>query len=121
MIRSWVPWWVLIVVLAGTLTLAGDPVSAREMLRCESWNNQYQHCRMKTKYGVVLVYTLSSRKSRCIRGQTWGWDRYGVWVKRGCRAVFVQGNWVNRFAHRPGHDGDSRDGGLLDDYYRRRW
>jgi Protein of unknown function (DUF3011) len=26
--------------------------------------------------------------SPCVQGQTWGWDRRGIWVDRGCRADF---------------------------------
>lgn len=29
--------------------------------------------------------------SACIQGQTWGYDRSGVWVDRGCRAEFFSG------------------------------
>jgi hypothetical protein len=35
---------------------------------------------------VQLLRTLSD--SACIEGRTWGWDRNGVWVDRGCRAEF---------------------------------
>jgi hypothetical protein len=27
--------------------------------------------------------------SPCIQGSTWGWDRQGIWVDRGCRADFL--------------------------------
>ena len=36
--------------------------------------------------GVQLIRTLSD--SACVQGRTWGWDRSGVWVDRGCRAEF---------------------------------
>ncbi len=33
--------------------------------------------------------------SPCTQGQSWGWDRNGVWVDRGCRADFVLGGGGN--------------------------
>ena len=27
--------------------------------------------------------------SPCVQGSSWGWDRNGVWVDRGCRADFL--------------------------------
>ena len=42
-----------------------------------------------TRDGVTLVRQLSD--SRCIQGQTWGWDARGVWVDRGCRGEFRSG------------------------------
>ena len=29
--------------------------------------------------------------SACTYGSTWGWDKHGVWVDRGCRADFEVG------------------------------
>ena len=39
-----------------------------------------------TGHSVILVRQLSD--SRCVQGQTWGWDARGVWVDRGCRGEF---------------------------------
>jgi hypothetical protein len=43
-------------------------------------------CRVDTHDGVYLVRQRSG--SDCIFGRTWGFDREGIWVDRGCRADF---------------------------------
>lgn len=55
-------------------------------LRCESRNNRQQRCNVRVTRGVDLIRQLS--KTRCVRGQNWGWDRSGIWVQGGCRGEF---------------------------------
>jgi len=55
-------------------------------VRCESQDGRSRHCSAPVQRGVQLVRTLSD--SACIEGRTWGWDRTGIWVDRGCRAEF---------------------------------
>ncbi len=55
-------------------------------IRCESTNQSYRHCRADTRDGVQLYRQLS--KSACRYNDTWGYDRRGVWVDRGCRGDF---------------------------------
>lgn len=63
-----------------------------EVVRCESRNGRWTHCGANTRGGVRLVRQLSD--SRCIEGQTWGYDRNGIWVAGGCRAEFrVRSGW----------------------------
>ncbi|MFL6592099.1 MAG: DUF3011 domain-containing protein [Luteimonas sp.] len=57
-----------------------------QVLRCESQDGRARHCNAAVQRGVQLIRTLSD--SACIHGRTWGWDRDGVWVDRGCRAEF---------------------------------
>ncbi|AXC09618.1 hypothetical protein ACPOL_0233 [Acidisarcina polymorpha] len=46
--------------------------------------------------------------SACIQGQTWGYDRRGTWVDRGCRADFVVlgggSNWGPGPGYPPGNN-----------------
>lgn len=65
----------------------------QDAIACESRNYGYNHCPMKTSYGVKLVAQLSSGRGECVEGRTWGWDSGGVWVDGGCRGRFIQGNW----------------------------
>lgn len=58
----------------------------RDRIRCESTNQSYRHCRANTRDGVRLYRQLSS--SACRYNDTWGHDRRGVWVDRGCRGEF---------------------------------
>lgn len=41
--------------------------------------------------------------SPCTQGRTWGYDKSGIWVDRGCRADFIAG--VSNRPGRPGYDG----------------
>ena len=59
---------------------------AREV-RCESRNEREQFCRVDTRGGVRIVDQRSD--APCNYGRTWGYDRRGIWVERGCRADFV--------------------------------
>jgi len=56
-------------------------------LRCESQDNRQHRCNTSVYSGVQLQRKLSD--APCIQGSTWGWDRGGIWVDRGCRADFV--------------------------------
>lgn len=62
------------------------PAAAATKLICASTNFDYSHCRIDTRNGVRLVQQLSS--APCIQGRTWGTDRGGIWVDRGCAAEF---------------------------------
>ncbi|HSR66169.1 MAG TPA: DUF3011 domain-containing protein [Xanthomonadaceae bacterium] len=54
-------------------------------VRCESSDGRPHRCDTPVQR-AVLQRQLSS--SRCVQGQTWGWDPNGVWVAAGCRADF---------------------------------
>ena len=63
-------------------------------LSCSSDDGGRVFCPADTRGGVQLVRQRS--QSPCIQGQTWGFDRRGIWVDRGCRADFqtgAGGNW----------------------------
>ena len=55
--------------------------------RCESQDGRMRRCSADTRYGVRINRQLSD--SPCAEGSTWGWDRNGIWVDRGCRADFL--------------------------------
>ena len=63
-----------------------DVVDSPGMVRCESDNGRWNQCAVDTRGGVELVRQLS--RSACVRGQSWGVDRGGIWVSGGCRAEF---------------------------------
>jgi DUF3011 family protein len=64
----------------------GSGYGAGRVVRCESQDGRSRHCNAPVQRGAQLLRTLSD--SACIQGSTWGWDRSGVWVDRGCRAEF---------------------------------
>lgn len=56
-------------------------------VRCESGKSRYHRCNVPVYRGVQLQRKLSD--SPCSQGSSWGWDRNGIWVDRGCRADFL--------------------------------
>jgi hypothetical protein len=58
-------------------------------ITCASDDGRRHYCPIKTRGYANMVNQRSG--SPCIQGQTWGWDRGGVWVDRGCRADFIVG------------------------------
>ncbi len=57
---------------------------------CASDSGGRQRCPTDTRGGVQMVRQRSS--SPCVYMQTWGWDKAGIWVDRGCRADFQIGS-----------------------------
>lgn len=82
-------------------------------IRCASRNYSYNLCQVDTGRGsqVELVSQLSG--SECVEGRSWGWNRAGIWVDRGCSGAFrVARRWER--PQRPDRDRD-RDRGRDDD------
>ncbi|MBL8250567.1 MAG: DUF3011 domain-containing protein [Candidatus Competibacter sp.] len=75
------------VALAAGLSAA--PARA-DTLVCESHDGQTNRCSADTRGGVRLVTQYS--KHGCYEGDTWGYDRRGIWVSNGCRAQFRIGD-----------------------------
>ena len=65
------------------------PLSSADTISCSSDDMHRHYCSANTRGGVQLVKQRSDAK--CIQGQTWGYDRQGIWVDRGCRADFSTG------------------------------
>jgi hypothetical protein len=66
-------------------------------ITCESNNGARRYCG-RVGNDVTLQQQLS--QSPCVRGQSWGVDGQGLWVDRGCRAVFFANG--NNFGPGPG-------------------
>ena len=82
-------------VVAAVLSAALLPAlsaSAEQYVRCESQDYHHRYCRAETDNRAELVRQFS--KTRCVLGQSWGYDRRGVWVDRGCAAEFRVGRGV---------------------------
>jgi len=56
------------------------------MITCSSNDGRRNWCDIGGRRDVRLNRQISG--SACIQGQTWGTDRRGLWVDRGCRAEF---------------------------------
>jgi Protein of unknown function (DUF3011)/Ricin-type beta-trefoil lectin domain len=55
-------------------------------ITCASNNGSRVYCDANTSGGVLMLRQISG--SPCRQGETWGYDRRGIWVDRGCRAEF---------------------------------
>jgi len=80
---------------------AGGGNAGPDRLICESRDFRYRFCQADTRDGVRLLRQLS--EAPCRQGETWGVNRDGVWVDRGCVAEFA----VER-AGEPGYDDEHR-------------
>lgn len=64
-------------------------------ITCESQNNSFNTCNVRTYGYVQVVRQLSS--APCVAGRTWGYQMDQIWVGNGCRAEFQVGggnsNW----------------------------
>ena len=56
-------------------------------ITCASDDGNRHYCAADTRYGVRMVNQRSG--SPCKQGYSWGYDRRGIWVDRGCRADFI--------------------------------
>lgn len=64
-----------------------QPVGTKSTVTCESLRHTRSYCRVNTTGGISLQTQLS--KSSC--HGNWGYDRNGIWVDNGCRAIFEVG------------------------------
>jgi hypothetical protein len=71
------------------LRLAQRPSGGTKTIRCESRGERYEYCRTSTRGRVRLERQLSS--APCRQYSTWGTDGdgSGIWVRNGCRGIFV--------------------------------
>lgn len=90
--------WVLFSLF---ILMAVSAVEAQDSLKCESNDGRRNYCGNYNPNEITLDRQISD--AACIAGRTWGVDRQGLWVDRGCRAYFR----VDRFqGGRPGYDRD---------------
>jgi hypothetical protein len=61
----------------------------RFQVRCGSNNFQYNFCAADLGGGGRAYVERQISGTPCVEGQTWGWNRAGVWVVQGCDAVFT--------------------------------
>ncbi|MEO8096945.1 MAG: DUF3011 domain-containing protein [Acidobacteriota bacterium] len=65
----------------------GGPNGNVSQMTCASENGRRVYCNTDTRGGVQLIRKLS--RNACRQGTSWGYDRRGIWVDRGCRAEFA--------------------------------
>jgi Protein of unknown function (DUF3011) len=81
------PLWTMTVALA--LAVPAGVAADEQTLRCESKKYRYNYCSADTDGRVTLTRQLSNR--RCVLWESWGYDKRGVWVDKGCSGEFRVG------------------------------
>jgi hypothetical protein len=76
-------------LICAALAIGPWPARAEETIRCDSRGFRYNYCRVSTDNRVTLVRTHGFVS--CREGSSWGYDRWGVWVDRGCSGEFRVG------------------------------
>ena len=89
----------------GLRAQSGITAQNGRQVTCASDDGKRHLCQVTTQYGVRMVNQRSG--SPCIQGQTWGYNRNGIWVDRGCRADF----WLGGGYHGGGPGGYPPPGG----------
>jgi hypothetical protein len=87
----------MLAIALGTASVSPSPAVAGfqpgygppPRITCSSNDGRRNWCDIGPSRDVRLVRQISG--SACIRDNTWGVDRRGLWVDRGCRAEFVVG------------------------------
>ena len=74
------------------VAMFGAPLAAHaeRIVRCESYGMRYRYCPADTDNRVELDRKLSMFE--CREHRSWGYDRHGIWVDRGCSAEFRVGD-----------------------------
>jgi hypothetical protein len=83
----------------GLRAQSGITAQNGRQVTCASDDGKRHLCQVTTQYGVRMVNQRSG--SPCIQNQTWGYNRNGIWVDRGCRADF----WLGGGYHGGGYPG----------------
>jgi hypothetical protein len=79
----------LFAALSGYYLVASANYYVPNIVSCDSDHYRKNFCRADTRGGVRLFKQKSD--APCIKGKTWGFNRHGIWVDRGCRAKFEIG------------------------------
>jgi len=85
---------ILLASFVMTHSIAAAPAPQGQVITCSSDDMRRNYCAVDVSRGVQLVRQRSD--AACVYGRTWGYDRRGIWVDRGCRADFQVGanpNW----------------------------
>jgi hypothetical protein len=64
------------------------------IILCTSEPGERQFCAADTSAGVALVRSIG--KAPCVRGESWDYDRAGIYVSDGCSGAFVAGEAIQQ-------------------------
>ncbi len=71
------------------------PPPPQGIIICTSEPGERNLCAADTSAGVALVR--STGKAPCLLGETWGYDKSGIWVSDGCSGAFAAGQALQQF------------------------
>lgn len=97
--------WTLGVLAGGAIS--GPAVAQHyggNVVHCESVDYHDNYCPANTRGGVQLVR--QSSHAPCYEGESWGYDRRGIWVSNGCAGDFAIGGHTQRYDDHGGRYGD---------------
>lgn len=79
-------------LVAALAPVAGHAQGYRDRVTCGSVDGRFARCDVGWRDADLVR---QDSDARCVRGQTWGFDRGAIWVDRGCRGQFVpaRGGW----------------------------
>ena len=81
--------WLMLVALLLALLLTGrSPCRAAEQITCVSDKGLWTHCDLMDAHQAEVGLVQQLSRSKCEKGVTWGVDGEGIWVDKGCRAIF---------------------------------
>ncbi len=95
----------LFVIGDETRLVDSTPTAPRQIV-CESRSGRRHHCPLDVRPGVQLVRELHGKA--CIEGATWGYGKRGIWVDKGCRALFQIGTASATAQTRPASKAQAR-------------
>jgi hypothetical protein len=89
-------------LIGACMWMVAPPAMAQrgQVVRCESNNGKFSRCNMPWRDAELVK---QESKGACVRGQSWGVDRQGLWVDRGCRGVFGEARHGRPDNGRPGY------------------
>jgi len=67
---------------------SGKVESKSQTISCASFDGRKNYCDVDTQ-GAKVQLTRQTGTAPCMEGSTWGYDRRGVWVDRGCNGEFL--------------------------------
>ncbi|MGH8114007.1 MAG: DUF3011 domain-containing protein [Rhodanobacteraceae bacterium] len=97
----------MLFAFAGTQVAYGNQYPGRpgpnDTVSCGSPQHHLLRCPVPRHWRGARIIRQTS-KAACVQGRTWGFDRGGIWVDKGCGGVFAPGNYSG------GHGGGFRPG-----------
>jgi len=100
------PFLTIIVGVILAASVYSSPVTANDIVTCESSHQQYNICPIQS-HGYVTLRRQTSRAA-CIQGRTWDYDQRSIWVDENCKGEFE----VETRHHTKGHSDHSGENAI---------